>query len=99
MIKIDRSFISNLERSAQSKALLRGVIGLARGLELPVTAEGVETRAQLDVLTRAGCDLVQGFLIGRPAPIGNYAEVVGRSVGLDQRRLPLSQASTARSTR
>jgi diguanylate cyclase (GGDEF)-like protein len=78
MIKIDRSFISNLERSAQSKALLRGVIGLARGLELPVTAEGVETRAQLDVVTRAGCDLVQGFLIGRPASIDGYAEVVGR---------------------
>ena len=99
MIKIDRSFISNLERSAQSKALLRGVIGLARGLELPVTAEGVETRAQLDVLTRAGCDLVQGYLIGRPAPIGNYAEVVGRPVDLDQRRPALSQASAARSAR
>src|ERR1700675_4249109 len=78
MIKIDRSFISNLERNAQSKAILRGVIGLARGLELPVTAEGVETQAQLEVLTRAGCDLVQGFLIGRPASIDGYAEVVGR---------------------
>jgi len=99
MIKIDGSFISNLERNAQSKALLRGVIGLARGLELPVTAEGVETRAQLDVLTRAGCDLVQGYLIGRPAPIGDYAEVVGRPVGQDQRRSPLSQASAARSAR
>lgn len=77
-IKIDRSFISNLERSAQSKALLRGVIGLARGLELPVTAEGVETRAQLDVLVRAGCDLVQGYLIGRPASIDSYAQAVGR---------------------
>jgi diguanylate cyclase (GGDEF)-like protein len=90
MIKIDRSFISNLERSAQSKALLRGVIGLARGLELPVTAEGVETRAQLDVLTRAGCDLVQGFLIGRPASIDGYAEIVG---------LPASEASTTRGAR
>ena len=64
-----------------------------------MTAEGVETRAQLDVLTRAGCDLVQGYLIGRPAPIGDYAEVVGRPVGPDQRRSPLSQASAARSAR
>ena len=95
MIKIDRSFISNLERSAQSKALLRGVIGLARGLELPVTAEGVETRAQLDVLTRAGCDLVQGYLIGRPASIDRYAELVGRPVGPERR----SQASTAQGAR
>ena len=91
MIKIDRSFISNLERSAQSKALLRGVIGLARGLELPVTAEGVETRAQLDVLTRAGCDLVQGFLIGRPSSIDGYAEVVGRPAGPERRGLPASR--------
>jgi diguanylate cyclase (GGDEF)-like protein len=96
MIKIDRSFISNLERSAQSKALLRGVIGLARGLELPVTAEGVETRAQLDVLTRAGCEFVQGYLIGRPASIDGYAEAVGRPASLDLRGLPASAARGAR---
>jgi predicted signal transduction protein with EAL and GGDEF domain len=85
MIKIDRSFISNLERSAQSKAILRGVIGLARGLELPVTAEGVETQAQLDILARAGCDFVQGFLTGRPASIDRYAEIVGRPPLVDRR--------------
>ncbi|MDP9083393.1 MAG: EAL domain-containing protein [Pseudomonadota bacterium] len=95
MIKIDRSFISNLERSAQSKALLRGVIGLARGLELPVTAEGVETSAQLNVLIHAGCDLVQGFLIGRPAPIDSYAEVVGRPTSAELCGLPASRASKA----
>jgi diguanylate cyclase (GGDEF)-like protein len=99
MIKIDRSFISNLERSAQSKALLRGVIGLARGLELPVTAEGVETQAQLDVLTRAGCDLVQGYLIGRPGSIDGYAAAVGRGRGPERRGLPASQTSAARSAR
>ncbi|MGY3564205.1 EAL domain-containing protein (putative c-di-GMP-specific phosphodiesterase class I) [Bradyrhizobium sp. USDA 4463] len=95
MIKIDRSFISNLERSAQSKALLRGVIGLARGLELPVTAEGVETRAQLDVLSRAGCDLVQGFLIGRPASIDSYLEIVSQQASPEQHGLPPSRASKA----
>jgi diguanylate cyclase (GGDEF)-like protein len=95
MIKVDRSFISNLERNAQSQAILRGVIGLARGLELPVTAEGVETQAQLDVLCAAGCDFVQGFLIGRPAPINQYARVVGAPARLDRRGAPLSQASTA----
>jgi diguanylate cyclase (GGDEF)-like protein len=99
MIKIDRSFISNLERSEQSKALLRGVIGLARGLELPVTAEGVETRAQLDVLTRAGCDLVQGFLIGRPSSIDGYAQVVGRPAGPQRLDPPARQPSAARGAR
>jgi predicted signal transduction protein with EAL and GGDEF domain len=77
-IKIDRSFVSNLERSAQSKTIVRAVIGLARGLDLPVIAEGVETHAQYELLARAGCDLVQGYLIGRPAEIDTYAEVVGR---------------------
>jgi EAL domain-containing protein (putative c-di-GMP-specific phosphodiesterase class I) len=94
MIKIDRSFISNLDR-AQSKAILRGVIGLARGLELPVTAEGVETEAQLDVLARAGCDFAQGYLLGRPASIDQYAAVVGRPAHLDRRGPPASRASTA----
>lgn len=92
MIKIDRSFISDLERSAPSKALLRGVIGLARGLELAVTAEGVETRAQLNVLIQAGCDLVQAFLIGRPASIESYAAIVGRPGNPELCGLPASRA-------
>jgi diguanylate cyclase (GGDEF)-like protein len=79
MIKIDRSFVSNLDH-VHSKAILRGVVGLARGLELPVTAEGVETQAQLDVLAHAGCDFAQGFLIGRPASMTQYAGIVGRPV-------------------
>lgn len=94
MIKIDRSFISNLDR-AQSKAILSSIIGLARGLELPVTAEGVETQAQLDVLTHAGCDFAQGFLIGRPAPIRQYAQIVERAARPDRRSASGGYASTA----
>jgi diguanylate cyclase (GGDEF)-like protein len=94
-IKIDRSFISNLERSAQSKAIVRAVIGLARGLELPVIAEGVETRAQFELLSRAGCDLVQGYLIGRPAAIDIYAEAIGRLRHPRLCDLGLSPAATA----
>jgi diguanylate cyclase (GGDEF)-like protein len=94
MIKIDRSFISNLDR-AQSKAILRGIIGLARGLELPVTAEGVETQAQLGVLSHAGCDYAQGFLIGRPASINQYAQIVGRPDRFDRPSASANLASTA----
>jgi diguanylate cyclase (GGDEF)-like protein len=94
MIKIDRSFISNLDR-AQSKAILRGVIGLARGLELPVTAEGVETQAQLDILSHAGCDFAQGFLIGRPGSIDQYAQIVGRPDRFDRLSASANLASTA----
>ena len=57
---------------------MRAVIGLAHGLGLPVVAEGVETKEQLAFLTAESCDEVQGFLIGRPKPIADYAVVVGR---------------------
>jgi predicted signal transduction protein with EAL and GGDEF domain len=77
-IKIDQAFISNLQRSQQSAAIIRAVIGLGRGLELPVAAEGVETKDQLAFLSREACDEIQGFLIGKPCPIEEYAEVVGR---------------------
>ena len=78
-IKIDRAFISSLERSPQSEAIIRAVIGLGRGLDLPITAEGVETQAQLDFLMRESCQEIQGYFIGRPEPIANYAKLVGRT--------------------
>ena len=77
-IKIDQAFISNLDRNMQSTAIVRAVIGLGHGLSLPVSAEGVETREQMDFLVRESCDEVQGFLFGRPQPIETYAELVGR---------------------
>ena len=83
-IKIDRAFISNLERNPQSAAIVRAVIGLGRGLDLPVVAEGVETQGQLAFLSREDCKEIQGFLIGRPYPMAKYAQLVGRpSVDLD----------------
>ncbi len=78
-IKIDQAFVANLERNPQSAAIIRAVIGLGRGLDLPVVAEGVETAAQLDFLTHEACNEVQGYFIGRPAPIDRYAELIGRA--------------------
>ena len=76
-IKVDKSFIDQLDENLQSQAIIRAVVGLAHGLSLPVLAEGVETSGQLEFLKREGCDEVQGYLIGRPLPIENYAEIVG----------------------
>jgi diguanylate cyclase (GGDEF)-like protein/PAS domain S-box-containing protein len=76
-IKIDKTFIANLERSAQSAAIVRSVVGLGHSLNLITVAEGVETQAQLEMLRREGCDEMQGYLIGRAQPIGGYAEMVG----------------------
>jgi diguanylate cyclase (GGDEF)-like protein len=78
-IKIDQAFIANLERSPQSAAIIRAVIGLGRGLELPIVAEGVENNAQLAFLAREACNEVQGYLIGRPEPIETYSGLVGRA--------------------
>jgi len=77
-IKIDQTFIANLRRSPQSATIVRAVIGLARGLDVPVVAEGVETNDQRAFLTEECCDNIQGYLIGRPRPIDDYAELVGR---------------------
>ncbi len=65
-IKLDRFFAAELEGNIQSTAILRAVLALGKSLSIPILAEGIETREQLDVLRREGCDEAQGFLIGRP---------------------------------
>ena len=72
-IKIDRTFVGNVTRSPQSAAIVRAVIGLARALRMPVTAEGIETKEQLDFLTNEGCDELQGYLLGRPKPAQDFS--------------------------
>ncbi|HEY5126296.1 MAG TPA: EAL domain-containing protein, partial [Bradyrhizobium sp.] len=80
-IKIDRAFVINLGRNPQSAAIIRAVIGLGHGLEMSIVAEGVETQEQLGFLADVGCDAVQGYFIGKPLPIAQYAALVGRSEG------------------
>jgi diguanylate cyclase (GGDEF)-like protein/PAS domain S-box-containing protein len=88
-IKIDQTFVANLECNAQSAAIVRAVIGLGRGLSVPIAAEGVETREQLDFLSSEACDEIQGYLIGHPHPIEDYAEITGRG---DAATPPLARA-------
>ncbi|WP_245471155.1 putative bifunctional diguanylate cyclase/phosphodiesterase [Bradyrhizobium genosp. SA-3] len=83
-IKIDRSFISNLEATPQSGEIVRAVLSLAHALNIPVIAEGVETEAQRAFLTREACEEMQGYLVGRPDPIERYLDLVGVTV---ERRL------------
>jgi diguanylate cyclase len=71
-IKIDRSFIKSVNTNQQAATIVRAVLGLGKGLGLPVIAEGVETAAELQFLQDENCDEVQGYLLGRPAPIGNF---------------------------
>ncbi len=72
-IKIDQSFIAGVENNPPSAAIVRSIIGLGKALGIPVIAEGVETEGERMFLASEGCDEIQGYLIGRPAPIASYA--------------------------
>ena len=77
-LKIDQSFIANLGHSQQAATIVRAVIALGRGLNMPVVAEGVETEEQVKFLAAESCNEIQGYLVGRPKPIAEYAALVGR---------------------
>jgi EAL domain-containing protein (putative c-di-GMP-specific phosphodiesterase class I) len=66
VLKVDRSFVSELGQRDSALALTRSIVALARALRLRVVAEGVETQRQADLLIELGCDELQGFLYARP---------------------------------
>jgi len=68
ILKMDRAFISAMERGRRHRAVVEGVLGLARSLEMSVIAEGVETEAQRQMLAAMGCEAAQGFLFACPMP-------------------------------
>lgn len=76
-LKIDRSFVKDLPAGGDALAIVRAVTGLGRSLGIAVTAEGVETQAQVQELLREGCDAAQGFLFGRPVPGSDVPAVIG----------------------
>jgi diguanylate cyclase (GGDEF)-like protein len=76
-VKIDRSFISDLENDEDSKSITRAIIQMSHSLGLKVLAEGVETRDQLQYLQDESCDYVQGYYTGRPMPAGDFINIYG----------------------
>jgi len=79
-IKIDGSFIKSVDRNCQVAAIVRAVLGLGRGLGLPVLAEGVETLGELEFLDAEACEIGQGYYLGRPSPIELFGELTGVTV-------------------
>jgi EAL domain-containing protein (putative c-di-GMP-specific phosphodiesterase class I) len=75
-LKIDKTFVSGVESNAKSAEIVRAVIGLGRALKIPVIAEGVETEGERSFLMLEGCEELQGYLIGRPAPAATYAMLI-----------------------
>jgi len=73
-VKIDRSFVQDLQTKEDARAVIDAVIRLAHALGLSVVAEGVENEAQRDILIAMGCDELQGFLFSRPLPAGDLLD-------------------------
>lgn len=65
-LKIDRSFVSGIEEDSQNSMVVSAILMLARSLNLEIVAEGVEVQAELDYLAKRDCDIVQGYLLGKP---------------------------------
>ena len=88
-IKIDGSFIKSVNSNQQAATIVRAVLGLGKGLGLPVLAEGVETEAELAFLENENCDEIQGYLLGRPAAIEHFEDMTSPDVIGEEHQLPV----------
>jgi diguanylate cyclase (GGDEF)-like protein len=91
-LKIDRGFVRELTQKSEDAAIISAIVALGRTLDLDIVAEGVETVAQQEFLTRLGCNSLQGFLLGRPMPADQLIAVVRQ--GESQRSLDSNQEHT-----
>ena len=79
-LKIDQSFVMGLDTDPRKATIARSVAGLAQGLGLKVTAEGIETQEERDFIAAIGCDYGQGYLFSRPLPPGEFTALVASDV-------------------
>jgi len=77
-VKLDRSYVTGLPHLASSREIVQALVALAHRLGVKVTGEGVETQEQAEFLRAVGCDELQGFLFGRPAPADSLARYLRR---------------------
>ena len=89
-IKIDRSFVSNLGVDPEAEAVIRAIVKLSKALNLNIVAEGVETRAQKNILRSTGCNIIQGYIFSRPVPVDAIDDMMRAD-----RRLTISSDTAA----
>jgi diguanylate cyclase (GGDEF)-like protein len=89
-IKIDRSFVEGMQHNERAAWILATVVDLAKNMNLPVTAEGIETPEQLEHVTSLGCTIGQGYLLGRPVPATEVAVTM-----LDDLKNQVSEATSS----
>ncbi len=91
-LKVDKSFVALLGESVEADAILGTLVGLAHELGLELTAEGIETERQRDLLKAFGCRFGQGFLYARPMPYAEMTEYLGKQATEGRSREPLRRA-------
>jgi diguanylate cyclase (GGDEF)-like protein/PAS domain S-box-containing protein len=77
-IKIDRSFIKDIDRNRDSAVIIKAIASLGQSLGIETTAEGIETEEQLDIVRRAGCTEMQGYLVSKPVPAHDLGDLIAR---------------------
>lgn len=85
-VKIDRAFVNGVAENPDCLAIIRAITGLCESLNIPTTAEGVETEAQLQWLRTERCNSVQGYLLGRPKPVETVEEILAGHAAADGKR-------------
>ena len=91
-LKLDRSLVVGAGEDDGSRAMMLSSITVARAMQMGVTAEGVETEAQADMVRAAGCDQIQGWLYFKAMPASEVAQYLGRPIGVDETRLTEQKA-------
>ena len=84
VLKMDMKFIQNVNRDTREFRMVELILDIAQFLRVPVIAEGVETEEQLDLLRKAGCELVQGYYFSRPLPAAEFRELIIKEINTDR---------------
>lgn len=80
-IKIDRSFVRNMDQNEGARKLVKAIVDVAHAFGIETVAEGVETERELAALRKLGCDFAQGYLLGKPVPAERFLHVITAEVG------------------
>ena len=88
VLKMDMRFIQNVREDVREFRLVELILDIARYLDVPVVAEGVETAEQLALLRKAGCELVQGYYFSKPVTPEEFEKLILKQLELDRRETP-----------
>ena len=84
VLKMDMKFIQNVQKDSKEFRLVKLILDIAKFLQVPVVAEGVETEEQMKLLQEAGCDLVQGYYFSRPLPAEEFEKLIEKEMHIDR---------------